>query len=111
VEHLVPITFFAGLFTWLIARHHYRTQEKLQLAAIKHGMSALPACAPRDRRITAAMLIALGVGFAIASYVCLSVSPAADVVSPLAISVWAIVPILVGAALWRSSRLTSPSRS
>jgi hypothetical protein len=111
VEHLVPITFFAGLFTWLIARNRYRTQEKLQLAAINHGLSALPASEPRDRRITAAVLIALGIGFAVASYVSLSLSPAADIVSPLAVSIWAIIPILVGAALWRSSRPVSPSRS
>ncbi len=109
MEHLVPVTFIAGLFTWLIARNHYRTQEKLQLAAIEHGLSALPASAPQDRRITAAVLIALGVGFAIASYVCLSLSPAADLVPPMAVSIWAVVPILAGVALWRSSRQVARS--
>jgi hypothetical protein len=108
---LVPITLFAGLFTWLVFRRHYRTQEKVQLAAIERGLSTLPAMTESDGRRTAWVLIALGVGFAIATQVSLSLSPAADVVSPLAVSIWGLVPVLVGVGLCEYHRRSRKERA
>lgn len=99
--HLVPITLIAGLFAWLILRGHYRTQEKIQLAAIERGLLNLPTpAAPADMRKTAWVLIALGLGFAVAIHVSLSQVPDTELETPLAVSIWGIVPILVGGALW-----------
>lgn len=98
--HLVPITFFAGLFAWLVYRRHCLTQQKVQLAAIERGLLNLPAPVQSDQRKTAWVLIALGVGFAIAIHVTLSLVPDTELETPLVVSIWGIVPILVGAALW-----------
>ncbi|MFA6108033.1 MAG: hypothetical protein WDA75_04610 [Candidatus Latescibacterota bacterium] len=98
--YLVPITFFAGLFAWLVYRRHCLTQQKVQLAAIERGLLNLPAPAPNDHRKIAWVLIALGLGFAIAIHVSLSLVPDTELETPLAVSVWGIIPILVGGALW-----------
>lgn len=100
MEHLVPITFAAGLFAWLIYRRHCLTQQKVQLTAIERGMLNLPTPVQSDPRKTAWVLIALGLGFAIAIHVTLSLVPHGDLDTPFAVSVWGIVPILVGAAQW-----------
>ena len=104
MENLVPITFFAGLFTWLILRRHYRTQQAIQTAAIARGLTTVPPVAPSDPRQLAWVLIALGLGFAIATHVSISLAPHHAMDSPLAVSIWGVVPILVGAALWAYHR-------
>jgi hypothetical protein len=98
--HLVPITLIAGLFAWLILRRHYLTQQRIQLAAIERGLLSLPTPVKSDLRKTAWVLIALGLGFAIAIHVSLSFAPHFEAETPFAISVWGIVPILVGVAQW-----------
>ncbi len=75
MEHLVPLAFIVGLFTWLVARLHYRTQERPQLAAVAQGLLTIPTGQPyRPRRIVP-VLVALGLGLAIATCVSLSLTP------------------------------------
>ena len=91
----VPITLFGGLFLFLILGAYYR--HKVYLAAIEKGQS-LPARPKMDLRKTALVLIALGAGFSIATHV--TITLADHHTSPLVGSIWGIVPILIGAALW-----------
>jgi hypothetical protein len=109
VHDLVPITLLVGLFTWLIVRRYCSTQEKLQLAAIERGLLNLPAPAQHDGRRTAWVLIALGAGFGVAAHVTLSLSPEVEV-SPLAVSIWGLVPVLVGVALGEYHRRSRKER-
>jgi hypothetical protein len=104
MEHMVPISFIAGLFTWLVLRRRYRTQQVIQVAAIERGLATVPPVAASDSRKTAWVLMALGVGFSIATYVSVSAVPHHGLDAPLAVSVWGIVPVLVGVALWAHHR-------
>ncbi len=104
MEHMVPISFIAGLFTWLILRRRYRTLQAIQVAAIERGVTTVPSVAASDSRKTAWVLMALGVGFSIATYVSVSAVPGHGLDAPLAVSVWGLVPVLVGVALWAHHR-------
>jgi hypothetical protein len=104
MHDLIPITLFIGLFGWLIARQHYRTYETLQMAALQRGLAVTPPTPPCDRQLVATVLIAIGVGFAIASFVSTSLEPDSGVGAALAVSIWGLVPLLVGLALRRHGR-------
>ncbi len=104
MEDLVPITLFVGLFGWLVARQHYRTYETIQMAAMQRGMAVTPPTPPCDRELVATVLIAIGVGFAVASFVSTLLGPDAGFRAAVAVSVWGLVPLLVGLALRRHSR-------
>ncbi|MEW6756432.1 MAG: hypothetical protein AB1505_36485 [Candidatus Latescibacterota bacterium] len=101
----VFIAFFSGLFTYLILRQ--ANQRKVFLAAIERGVPVpLPQKSRGDARRPALFLVAVGLGFSIAMYVTLSLAPPdPDTPAPLAVSIWGIVPILVGAALWVHQRI------
>jgi hypothetical protein len=48
----------------------------------------------------ALILIALGIAFAIAMGTTLGLIPDSDAPHPLAVAIWGLVPVLLGAALW-----------
>ena len=105
----VPIIIFSGLFLFLIARVYFR--YKLHATALEKGL-ALPET-PKDKgdlRKPALVLIALGLGYSIAVYTTLSFGHDAHTVAPLAASIWGIVPMLIGAAMWLYWRMTDKER-
>lgn len=106
----VPIVMFGGLFLFLILRSYFR--YKLHRTAVEKGQP-LPET-PKNRgdaRKSALLLVALGVGFSIAMQVTLSYAPDADTPAPIAVSIWGIVPILIGAGQWLYWRMTEKERA
>ena len=96
---MVPALAISGVFIYLILKTYFR--YKLHMSALEKGQ-ALPE-SPRTRgdlRKPALVLITLGLGYAIAIHTMLSYIPDADTPAPIAISIWGIVPILIGAGLW-----------
>lgn len=106
---LVFITFFSGLFAYLVLRQN--NQRKVYLAAIEHGASIpLPRNPRTDARRPALVLMAAGLGFFIAMYATLSLVHEADAPAPLAVSIWGVIPILIGGALWVYQRISIKER-
>lgn len=105
----VPVIMFGGLFLFLILRSYFR--YKLHRTAVEKGQP-LPET-PRirgDARKSALVLVTLGLGFMIAMQVTLSYAPDHDTPAPIAVSIWGIVPILIGAGLWRYRQLAEKER-
>ncbi len=101
---LIPIAIIVGIFLYLILKHRYR--KEIFIAAIEKGASVPDMTeTPRDLRKPALVLIALGLGFTIATYVTLSYVSDSDVPAPLQVSIWGIVPILIGLALLKYKQL------
>lgn len=102
---VVFLGFFAGLFVLLILRQHSR--RKVLLAAIDHGVPVpLSSRSAGDARRPALVLMALGLAFFIAMSVTLSlVHGDSDQPPALAVSIWGVVPLLIGAALWHFHRV------
>ncbi len=98
----VPIVMFGGLFLFLILRSYFR--YKLHTTALEKGL-ALPETPRGDVRKSAIVLIALGVGYSISMFITLSSINDPDAPA-LAVSIWGIVPILIGAGLWRYRQIT-----
>lgn len=103
----IPITMFGGLFLFLIARVYFR--YKLHTTALEKGQ-ALPETPKGDLRKSALVLIALGLGYSIAVHTTLSFETDHDAVAPLAASIWGIVPMLIGGAMWRYWRMTEKEK-
>jgi hypothetical protein len=87
----------AGSFLYLILKR--KNQKEVELAAIAKGIS-LPERPKKDARKPALVLIALGLAYFIATLVTLSTLDDPHAPAPLAVSIWGIVPLLLGAALW-----------
>ena len=105
----VPIVMFGGLFLFLILRSYFRF--KLHRTAVERGQPLPEAPKSRgDARKSALLLVALGVGFSIAMQVTLSYAPDADTPAPIAVSIWGIVPMLIGAGQWLYWRMTEKER-
>lgn len=105
-----PVLLFGLLFLFLIMRGYFR--YKLHTTALEKGL-ALPET-PKDKgdlRKPALVLIALGLGYSIAVYTTISFGHDAHTVAPLAASIWGIVPILIGAAMWLYWRMTEKERA
>lgn len=103
-----PVLLFGLLFLFLSIRSYFR--YRLRASALEKGL-ALPEI-PKDKgdlRKPALVLIALGLGFSIAMYTTLSMVPDADAPA-LAVSIWGIVPILIGAGQWFYWRMTEKER-
>ena len=109
---LIPIAFFVGLFSYLILKQRYR--KEIYLAAIERGASVPDlAEASSDLRKPALVLIALGLGFSIATHVTLSYvnAPFAPIApNPWQTSIWGLVPILIGLALLTYKHLADKDR-
>ena len=96
---MVPALAISGFFVYLVLKTYFR--YKLHMSALEKGQP-LPE-SPKNRgdlRKSALVLITLGLGYAIAIHTMLSYIPDADTPAPIAISIWGIVPILIGAGLW-----------
>ena len=104
---LIPITIFGGLFLFLIARVYFR--YRLHTTALEKGQ-ALPEIPKGDARKSALVLIALGLGFMIAMHTTLSFVHDGDTPEPIAISIWGIVPMLIGSGQWLYWRMTEKER-
>jgi hypothetical protein len=102
----VPVLFFAGLFIFLTLTAYFR--YKLRMSALEKGL-ALPETPKGDVRKAAIVLIALGLGYAISMYITLSNVNEPDAPA-MAVSIWGIVPILIGAGLWRYRQITEKER-
>jgi hypothetical protein len=103
-----PVLIFGGFFLFLILRGYFR--YKLHLAAVEKGQP-LPET-PRskgDLRKQAIVLIALGLGYSISMFTTLSYVDDHDAPA-LAVSIWGIVPILIGAGLWFYWRMAELER-
>jgi len=74
-----------------------RYLKEIYLKAIEKGIAVPPMPEQGDVRRTALVLIALGLGFAIAASVTLSVVTRGP--HPLQVGIWGIIPILMGLAL------------
>ncbi|MBM3277042.1 MAG: hypothetical protein FJY95_03045 [Candidatus Handelsmanbacteria bacterium] len=106
---VVPVVIFGGLFLFLILRSYFR--YKLHRTAVEKGQP-LPET-PRSRgdiRKPALVLIALGLGFMVAMQTTLSYVPDHDAPAPIAVSIWGIVPLLMGAGQWLYWRITEKER-
>lgn len=104
----VAIFFFPCLFLFLILRTYFR--YKLHTSALEKGL-ALPEI-PKDKgdlRKPAIVLIALGLGYSISMYITLSNVNDPDAPA-MAVSIWGIVPILIGAGLWCYRQMTEKER-
>ncbi|NKB65888.1 MAG: hypothetical protein GKR89_02390 [Candidatus Latescibacteria bacterium] len=102
-EEWVAVSLFAILGAYLIFKEFSR--RKVELAAIEKGL-AVPAKQKTDARKPALVLIALGVGFSVCMFTTLSsIERSSYDPSPLAISVWGLVPVLVGLALWQYHKI------
>ena len=107
---LIPIAIIVGIFLYLILKRHYR--KEVYLAAIEKGASVSDlAEAPVDLRKPALVLIALGLGFSIATHVTLSYVSDSDAPTPLQVSIWGIVPILIGLALLKYRQLAERDKN
>ena len=98
----------SGLFLFLILRSCFR--YRLHLTAVEKGQPLTET--PRNRgdaRKSALVLIALGLGYMISMFTALSYVGDHDA-PPLAISIWGIVPILIGAAMWLYWQMTEKER-
>ncbi|MCC7265227.1 MAG: hypothetical protein IT369_22195 [Candidatus Latescibacteria bacterium] len=105
----VPAVMFGGLFLFLILRSYFR--YKLHASALEKGQ-ALPET-PKDKgdlRKPALVLITLGLGFMIAMHTTLSFVHDGDTPEPIAISIWGIVPILIGGGQWLYWRMAEKER-
>ena len=85
---------------YLTLKQYYRKQ--IHLAAIErgHDLPDDPPARQPDLRRPALILMALGLGFSIATFVTISLASHHSGPHPAAVSIWGIVPILLGAALW-----------
>ena len=94
----------AGYILYHILKQYNR--RKVLIAAIEKGASLpdIPQEAEGDLRKSSLMLIAIGLGFSIATFVTLSYVDVTEA-HPLMVSIWGIVPILVGIALMIYHRL------
>lgn len=101
----VPIIMFSGLFLFLSIRSYFR--YKLRASALEKGQ-ALPETPKGDLRKSALVLIALGLGYSIAVHITLSYTPGGP--EPFMASIWGIVPIFIGAALWLYWRMTEKEK-
>lgn len=104
-----PFLIFGAFVLFLIIRAYFR--YKLHASALEKGL-ALPET-PKDKsdvRKPALVLIALGLGYSISVYTTLSFGHDAPTVAPLAASIWGIVPILIGAAMWLYWRMTEKEK-
>ena len=105
----IPLAIVVGLFSYLILKQRYR--KEVYIAAIEKGASVPDlAEAPLDLRKPALLLIALGLGFSIATHVTLSYVSDSSAPSPLQVSIWGLVPILIGLALLAYKRLADKDR-
>ncbi|MBI2503429.1 MAG: hypothetical protein HYW07_09405 [Candidatus Latescibacteria bacterium] len=89
--------------------HSSATPPPATRSALEKGQ-ALPETPKGDVRKSAIVLIALGLGYSIAIYTTLSFVTDGDAPEPLAVSIWGIVPMLIGAALWLYWRMTEKER-
>ena len=106
---MVPALAISGFFVYLVLKTYFH--YKLHMSALDKGQP-LPE-SPRNRgdlRKPALVLIALGLGYAISIYTTLSLVPDADAPA-LAVSIWGIVPILIGAGLWIYWRMKEKERA
>ncbi len=94
----------AGIILYPILKQYNR--RKVFIAAIEKGASLvdIPQEAEGDLRKPSLVLIAIGLGFSIATFVTLSYIDVSEA-PPLMVSIWGIVPILVGIALMIYRRL------
>ena len=84
-----------GLIVYFTLKQRF--QKEVHLAALEKGD---PVEFPQaDLRKPALVLIALGLGYSISSYVAFSLASDPDF-HPLQFSIWGIIPILIGAFLW-----------
>jgi len=105
---IVPVLIFGGLFLFLILRSYFR--YKLHRTAVEKGQP-LPET-PRSRgdiRKPALVLIALGLGYSISMFVTLNSINDPDAPA-VAVSIWGIVPLLIGAGQWLYWRMTEKER-
>ncbi len=86
----VPMTLSVSFFVYLTLRS-YQTR-RVQIAAIEHGLP-IPQGQPSDSRKPGFVLIALGLGFGIATYVALEDEQA------IRVSIFGLIPMLIGAGL------------
>ena len=95
----------AGIILYHILKQYNR--RKVFIAAIEKGASLvdIPQEAEGDLRKPSLVLIAIGLGFSIATFVTLSYGDVSEA-PPLMVSIWGVVPILVGIALMIYRRLS-----
>ena len=107
---MVPILAILGVFVYLILKTYFR--YKLHMSALEKGqpLPESPKNHRGDLRKSALVLIALGLGYAIAIHTMLSYVTDADTPAPIAISIWGIVPVLIGAAMWLYWRMVNKGR-
>ena len=108
---MVPILAILGVFVYLILKTYFR--YKLRMSALEKGLPLPedPKNHQGDLRKSALVLIALGLGYAIAIHTTLSYVSDADTPAPIAISIWGVVPILIGAGLWIYWRMVNKEQS
>ena len=84
-----------------------RYEKEIYTAAIDKGMPVpdMPKPKPSDPRKAALVLIALGIGYFIATVVTVSFITKPDAPSPLQVGIWGIIPVLIGMALWYYDRM------
>ena len=105
------ILLFGGLFLFLILKAYFR--YKLHMSALEKGLP-LPESPKHHRgdlRKSALVLIAVGLGYAISVHTTLSLANDPDVPDPLLASIWGIVPILIGAAMWIYWRMVNKEQA
>ena len=100
---LNPIVFMVSVALYLILRLRYK--RDIYLAALEKGQP-LPEQPQTDPRKPALVLIALGLGFSIASYVAVSYATRVQA-HPAQVCIWGIVPIFIGVALLIYRRLAT----
>ncbi len=114
-EGLVAIVIFGsplpllviGMTTYLILKRRY--QKEVYTAAIAAGLPVPQMEEPTrsDLRRPAIVLIALGIGFFIAMTVTLSFVTKSHAPAPLQVSIWGIVPLLIGVSMWLYEKMAS----
>jgi len=90
----VPILIIASCIYSILKQRYLK---EIYLKAIEKGIAVPPMPEQGDTRRTALVLIALGLGFAIAVSVTFSMVTRGP--HPLQVGIWGIVPILMGLAL------------
>ena len=100
---LNPIVFMVSVALYLILRLRYK--RDIYLAALEKGLPA-PEQPQTDMRKPALLLIALGLGFSIASYVAVSYATRVQA-HPAQVCIWGIVPIFIVVALLIYRRLAA----
>jgi len=102
----LPFTLLVlGLFVYLIMRERY--QRDVYRSAIEKGMP-VPDKPAADYRKPALILLAVGAGYTIAITASAIAAGRWDVAAGA--GVWGLIPILIGAALWRYGQLAAKGR-